>query len=360
MEDPRPLNVDEYQRAARDRMEGTAYDYYAGGAWDELTLGCNESAFSGIQIYPRVMRDVAERSTKTRVLDHDLSFPLVIAPTAFHGLAHTEAECATARAATAAGTVLTASTLSNRSIEEITAAAGGPVWFQLYVYKDRELARALVDRAREAGCTAIVLTVDVPGVGMRERDMRNHFHLPDGLGLGNFQAGTDGIPDDLEGSGLAAYIQSCFDASLTWKDLEWLCSITPLPVVVKGVIHPQDARLAVEHGAAAVFISNHGGRQLDTGPATLEVLPAIAEAVDGRVELMIDGGIRRGTDVLKAIALGARAVGVGRAALWGLAVDGSDGVTDVLRILRAEFDAAMAMCGVTAVDQISHDLLRDP
>jgi 4-hydroxymandelate oxidase len=357
MEHPRPLNVDEYHREARARMESTAYDYYAGGAWDELTLGWNESAFDRIQLYPRVMRDVTERSAATTVLGHDLSFPLLVAPTAFHGLAHPHGEVATARATASAGTIFTASTLSNRSIEEITAA-GGTTWFQLYVYKDRELARALVERAATAGCTAIVLTVDVPGVGMRERDMRNRFHLPAGLGLGNFQAGADGIPDDLDGSGLAAYIQSCFDASLTWKDLEWLASITDLPVVVKGVIHPEDARLAADHGAAAVFVSNHGGRQLDTGPATLEVLPEISEALDGRVELMIDGGVRRGTDILKAIALGARAVGIGRAALWGLAVGGGDGVADVLRILSAEFDAAMAMCGVTAVDQIGTDLLR--
>jgi len=354
----RPLNVDEYHRDARACMEATAYDYYAGGAWDELTLSWNESAYNRIQIYPRVLRDVTGRSTATTVLGHNLAFPLVIAPTAFHGLAHPEGEVATARAATAAGTVLTASTLSNRSIEEIAAAARAPVWFQLYVYKDRAMARALVDRAAEAGCTAIVLTVDVPGVGMRERDMRNRFHLPEGLGLGNFSSGAEGIPEDLDGSGLAAYIQSCFDDSLQWKDLDWLCSITDLPVVVKGVIHPEDARLAAEHGAAAVFVSNHGGRQLDTGPATIEVLPEIAAAIDDRVELLVDGGIRRGTDILKALAHGARAVGIGRAALWGLAAGGSEGVADVLRILHAEFDAAMAMAGVTTVDQIGPELLR--
>jgi 4-hydroxymandelate oxidase len=352
-----PLNVDEYHREARARMEGTAYDYYAGGAWDEITVGWNAAAFNEIQIYPRVLRDVTKRSTATTLLGDELSFPLLIAPTAFQGLAHPDAEVASAAAAAAAGIIFTASTLSNRSIEEI-CRAGGPVWFQLYVYQDRGMAKALVDRAAAAGCRAVVLTVDVPGVGMRERDMRNRFHLPEGLALGNFEAGSDGIPDDLAGSGLAAYVQSCFDASLEWKDVEWLASITDLPVIVKGVMHPDDAVLAAEHGATAIFVSNHGGRQLDTGPATLEVLPEIAEAVEGRAELVLDGGVRRGTDMVKALALGAQAVGIGRAALWGLAVGGQEGVVDVLNILRSEFDAAMAMCGATSVDQIGPEVLR--
>ncbi len=354
----RPISVGEYHRAARQRLPQMVYDYYAGGAWDEITLGWNERAYDRLELRYRVLRDVSSRDLSTTLLGAKISMPAVIAPTAFHGMAHPDGECATAAAAGAAGTVMIASTLSNRPIEEIAAASEGDVWFQLYVYRDRGISRALVERARDAGCKAIVLTVDVPGLGVRERDVRNRFRLPEGLEMGNLRAGTAGLPNELDGSALAAYVGCMFDPALTWDDLDWLRSLSDLPVLVKGVVHPEDARLAAEHGAAGVIVSNHGGRQLDTAPATLDVLPEIAEAVDGRIELMVDGGVRRGTDVVKAIALGARAVAIGRAALWGLAVDGRAGVEHVLEILRTELDAAMAMCGATRVDEIGPELVR--
>lgn len=357
MSSGRPINVEEYERDARERLPQTVYDYYAGGAWDEITLGWNERAYDRLRLHYRVLRDVSERDLSTTLLGREVAMPVVIAPTAFQGMAHKDAECATAAAAGAAGTVMIASTLSNRSIEEIVAATEGDVWFQLYVYRDREVSRTLVDRATAAGCKALVLTVDVPGLGRRERDVRNRFRLPEGLRMGNLQAGMDGMPEEIDDSGLAAYVSCMFDPALTWDDLGWLRSSTDLPVLVKGVVHPEDARLAVEHGAAGVIVSNHGGRQLDTAPATLDVLPAIAAALDGQIELLVDGGVRRGTDIVKALALGARAVAVGRPALWGLAVDGQAGVADVLDILRSELDAAMAMCGVTRVDQIDPGIL---
>lgn len=359
MGDGRPdlINVADYHAAAREKLPPMVYDYYAGGAWDEITVGWNERAWDRIALRYRVLRDVSRRDASTTVLGHRVSMPLVLAPTAFHGLAHSEGEVATARAAGAAGTIFIASTLSNRPIEEIVAAATGPVFFQLYVYRDREIALGLVDRAREAGCAAIVLTVDVPVVGVRERDVRNRFRLPDHLKMENLLPSLQDLPADADGSGLGAYVASLFDPSLSWKDLDWLCSAGRLPVLVKGIVHPDDARLAADHGAAAVVVSNHGGRQLDTAPATADVLTEIVEAAGDRLEVLVDGGIRRGSDVVKAVALGARATAVGRPVLWGLAVDGQAGVERVLSLLRDELDGVMGLCGVRSIDEIDRRLL---
>src|SRR5690606_11036898 len=232
------------------------------------------------------------------------------------------------------------------------------VWFQLYVYKDRAATEALVRRAETAGCSALVLTVDAQIWGRRERDVRNRFQLPPGLSVRNLMpAGQESFPKSAEGSGLAAYVASLFDQTLSWKDVEWLCALSKLPVLLKGIVHPDDARLAVAHGAAGVIVSNHGGRQLDTAPATIDALPDIVAAVDGRIEVLIDGGIRRGTDVVKALALGAKAVAVGRPVLWGLAADGQNGVEQVLEILRFEIDLAMGLCGCASVEEIGRDLI---
>lgn len=237
-------------------------------------------------------------------------------------------------------------------------AASGPVWFQLYVYKDREATAGLVHRAEAAGCKAIVVTVDAPLWGRRERDVRNRFQLPEGLSVKNLMpAGKEQFPKEFADSGLAAYMAEVIDQSVTWKVIEWLRSITRLPVLVKGVVRADDAVRAVDHGASGIIVSNHGGRQLDTSPATIEVLPEIVSAVADKIEVLIDGGIRRGTDVVKAIALGAKAVLVGRPILWGLAVDGEQGVSRVLEILRSEFDLAVGLCGYSSVNQIQSDLV---
>jgi 4-hydroxymandelate oxidase len=285
--------------------------------------------------------------------------PILIAPVALPGLAHPEGEIATVKAASAAKTLTILATLSTTSIEDAMAAATGPVWFQLYVFRDRAITASLVQRAEAAGCKAVVLTVDMPMQGKRERDVRNRFTLPDNLCLKNFaQAGFQQLPKNVAGSGLAAYVASLLDPALTWKDIEWLVRVTKLPVLVKGILRADDALRAVNHGASGIIVSNHGARQLDTTPATISVLPEIVDKVAGGVEVYVDGGIRRGTDVLKAMAYGARAVLVGRPILWGLAVGGEAGVKSVLVMLRQEFDLAMALSGCPRLTAITRDLVR--
>jgi len=353
-----PINLYDFEAISRARLPRMVYDYYAGGAQDEITLREDCAAYDRIRLRCRVLRDVSRRNISTTILGQRISMPVLIAPTAFQRMAHTDGEVATARAAGKAGTIMILSTLATSSIEEVMEAATGPVWFQLYVYKDRGVTAGLVERAESAGCSGLVLTVDTQLVGLRERDMRNRFQLPKGLSVKNLMAsGKDQLPRDVADSGLVAYVASLFDPALSWKDLGWLCSITKLPVLIKGVLHPDDARQSLDYGIAGVIVSNHGGRQLDTAPASIEALPGVVEAVDSGLEVLIDGGIRRGTDVIKALALGARAVGVGRPILWGLAHAGENGVSQVLDILRNEIDLAMGLCGCASVEEISRDLI---
>ena len=353
-----PVNLHEYEIAAREKLPGMVWDYYSSGADDEVTLRDNREAYERLKLQYRVLVDVKERDLRTTVLDQPVSMPILIAPTAFQRLAHPDGELATVRAAGAAGTIMILSTLSNRAVEEVVAAATKPVWFQLYVYKDRGVTTELIQRAEAAGCKALVLTVDVPAWGRRERDIHNRFRLPEGITVENLTPnGLQDLPPQADGSGLAAYIKSLFDPTLSWRDIEWLRARTRLPLVLKGLVRADDAVRAVEAGVSGIVVSNHGGRQLDTAPATIDVLPEIAEAVDGRTEILLDGGIRRGTDVVKALALGARAVLVGRPPLWGLAVNGESGAGRVLELLRDELDGAMAMCGCPSTAQITRDLV---
>ena len=354
------VNLDEYEEAARKELPRAVYDYYAGGAEDEIALADNRSAWARVKLRFRVLAGVGDRDLRTRVLGRDASSPLVVAPTAFQQMACPEGELATARAARGAGAAFALSSLSNVPMEEVFAEAGDPRWFQLYVYRDRELTRDLVARAEAAGAQALMLTVDSPILGRRERDVRNGFQLPPGLVIANaFAAGKGAFPD-VSGSGLAAYVARQFDPTLSWDHLDWICGVTSLPVMVKGICRGDDALLAVEHGARAVIVSNHGGRQLDGAPATAEVLPEVAAMVGERAEVYVDGGIRRGGDVVKAIALGARAVLLGRPVLWGLAVGGEAGVAGVLRMLEAELADAMALCGCTRIADIDAGLLAAP
>ncbi len=353
------INLYDFEAAARDVLPQMVYDYYASGAHDEITLRENHAAYDRIALRYRVLTDVSERDLSTELLGQPISMPILVAPTAFHRLAHPEGERATARAAGAAGTIMMLSTLSTVSVEEVVEAASGRVWFQLYVYGNRGATEGLVRRAEAAGCSAIVLTVDAQLWGRRERDVRNRFQLPVGVSMKNLlPAGMEHLPSEADDSGLAAYVAGMFDPSLDWKDVEWLMGITELPLLVKGIVHPEDARLAAELGVAGVIVSNHGGRQLDTAPATIDALPEVVEAVDGRVPVLVDGGIRRGTDVVKALALGAQAVGVGRPVLWGLAVNGEEGVARVLELLRYETELAMGLCGCASVAQLGPDLIR--
>ncbi|HJT44999.1 MAG TPA: alpha-hydroxy acid oxidase [Chthoniobacterales bacterium] len=346
--DSNPLiNVGDYARAAHRTLPKEILDYYEGGALDEITLRENSAGWERLKLYYRVLAGVGPRKVATSVLGQPVSMPVGIAPTAFHRLACSEGEIAAAKAARSAGTVFILSSLSTTAMESVFPEAASPRWFQLYIYKDKEITRALVQRAEAAGAEAIVLTVDAPGLGTRERDARNKFTLPPNLAVENLAPLGKGTMPNVQGSGLAAYVQSNFKSDLSFDDLGWLSGCTSLPIVVKGVSRADDARKIADHGAKAVVVSNHGGRQLDTAPATCEVLPYVVDAVGHRCEVYVDGGIRRGSDVLKAIALGARAVMIGRPILWGLCVDGERGAAQVLEIFRRELDEAMLLCGCT-------------
>ncbi len=355
---PVPVNLLELEALAAARLDPSTYDYYRSGAGEELTLARNRAAFAELQLLPRVLVDVADVDLATSVLGAELAHPVAVAPTAFHRLADPEGEIATARGAAAADAVMCLSSLSNTPLEEVAAAVEAPRWFQLYVFRDRGVTRDLVERAEAAGYGAIVLTVDAPILGRRERDVRNEFKLPPGLGIACV---PDGVVAGAEGeSGLAAYFATMLDAGLDWDDLEWLAATTSLPVAVKGVHRADDAERALAAGAAAVIVSNHGGRQLDTVPATIELLPAVADAVADGGEVLLDGGVRRGSDVVKALALGARAVLVGRPVLWALAAGGGAGVGAALTMLAAETRETMALCGARSVAELGPDLLAGP
>ena len=351
------INIADYARLARRTLSKGALDYFEGGARDEITLRENTAGWERLKLYYRVLAGVGPRDLTTTVLGKPISMPIVVAPTAFHKLACEAGEIATAVAAKAAKTLFILSSLSNTAMESVFAQAASPRWFQLYIYKDRGITHELVKRAETAGAEAIVLTVDAPGLGTRERDARNNFRLPDGLGVENLAPLGKGDFPEVTGSALAAYVQANFKDDLGFDDLDWLCGCTRLPVVVKGVCRADDARRAAERGAKAIVVSNHGGRQLDTAPATCEVLPYVVDSVGDRCEVYVDGGIRRGSDVLKAIALGARVVLVGRPILWGLCVGGEQGAIQVLEILRRELDEAMLLCGCTKLSDIKRELL---
>ena len=312
------LNLRDLEKAADEKLPSRTRDYYASGAWDEVTLRDNRAAFERLKVHYRVFVDVSKRDLSISLYGDRVSMPILIAPTAFHRLAHPEGELATRRAASEAGTIMTLSSLSNTKVEEVANIGSDPLWFQLYINKDRGFTRNLVARVEKAGCRALMVTVDTPEWGRREQDVRNSFHLPEGLSAINLVPSNDqGEIIGQSGSGMGQAFTWMLDASLTWKDLDWLCSLTKLPVLVKGICRADDARQAINHGAKGIVVSNHGGRQMDTAPATIEVLPAVAQEVAGRIPILLDGGIRRGLDVLKALALGATAVQIGRPVLWG-------------------------------------------
>ena len=341
-----PINVNDYEVLAKACMEPAAWDYYQGGSDDEITLRANRNAYEHIRLRPRVLVDVSSCDLSTSFLGTQVGMPIMIAPTSAHQLAHTEGELATARAAGASNTLMIVSTLSTYSLEEIAKVASGPLWFQLYIYHDLDTTVRLVRRAELAGYRALVLTVDTPRLGKRERDLRNGFSLPKHIRLANFT--HDAWKGTLGGE----------RASITWKSLEWLKSLTSLPILLKGILTAEDALLAIEHGVAGIVVSNHGGRQLDSVPASIEVLSEITEAVAGQCEVYVDGGVRRGTDILKALGLGAQAVLIGRPPLWGLAAQGEEGVSHVLNILREELELAMILAGRPTIASIDRSIVR--
>ncbi|RSM71869.1 alpha-hydroxy-acid oxidizing protein [Kibdelosporangium aridum] len=345
-----PFSVREFEALARDRLPRYAYDFIAGGADDEVTVRANERAFARLRLLPRVLRGHANRDLSTTLLGSEVTMPVVLSPTAFHRLADPEGEQATARAAAKAGVVMIASMASTVSIGDIAKAGGADLvlWFQAYIQSDIGITRTLIQRAEDAGCRALVVTVDSPVFGWRERDNHNDFHdLPPGMHCENMR--------DLAADGGVRNIEMV--PELSWDHIDRVAAMTDLPIVLKGVLHPADAMAAVEHGVSGLLVSNHGGRQLDTVVAAIDAVADIAAAVD--VPVLVDGGVRRGTDVVKALALGARAVGIGRPVLWGLAARGEEGVTEVLELLRAETDRAFAFCGCASVDHVARDLVRE-
>jgi isopentenyl diphosphate isomerase/L-lactate dehydrogenase-like FMN-dependent dehydrogenase len=343
-----PRNVADYERLAEEVLGPGIYGYVAGGANDEWTLRENAAAFGRWVLRPRVLVDVDAVTTATTVLGQEVSMPVLVAPTAFQQLVHRDGEGASARAAAAVGTIFCHSTLSSIRPAELAGAAPAAVrWFQLYWSSDRGFTRELLEEVAASGYRAVVLTLDLPQAGRRERDLRTGFEIPPDLPLPNISTTFDRPIDP--GTGLGAVT----DRTLTWRDLEWLRETSPLPLVLKGVLTREDAELACDHGAQAVVVSNHGGRQLDGVAASLDALPEVVEAVAGRAEVLVDGGIRRGSDVLKALALGARATLVGRAALYGLATAGEDGVRHILELLRDEVALGLGFLGCASPEAVT-------
>jgi 4-hydroxymandelate oxidase len=349
------LSLDDFESLAKPCMSAMAYAYVAGGAADELTLSANREQWKRILLSPRVLVDVSAINLATQILGQQFKLPILLAPAAFHRLCHADGELATVAGANEAGASVVLSSFSTVAVEEVTAAAKYPVWFQLYFQEDRGLTREMVQRAEVAGCQALCITVDTPVLGARHRESRTRFELPADCKLPNLNLGAISHRPPP-----SAIYSQLLNAKLTWKDIEWVCSISKLPILLKGVLNPEDAARAPDTGVAALIVSNHGARNLDTLPSTAEALPRVAETVKERLPLLVDGGIRRGTDVLKAIALGARAVLIGRPYLYALALAGAAGVARAIEILRTELMMAMALTGCTAISQIDRSVLWDP
>jgi len=364
--------IDDLRSMAKRTVPRTVFDYVDGAANDEVTYRRNRSGFEDVKLRPRALVDVSSIDMATTVLGREIALPIIAPPTGATGLTHPDGEAAIARAAHANGTIYTQSTLSTLSIEEVSAVAPGPKWFQLYVMTDRELVYDMLARARAAGHEALVLTVDVAVAGVRERDVRNGFNVPPRLTLRALGQGImrprwsaafmsqplmspGNIPYEGGAASHAAYVNRQFDPTVTWDDLAMLREHWQGPIVIKGIMRADDALLAVEHGVDAIIVSNHGGRQLDHAQSTIEALPAIAEAVDGRAEIYLDSGVRRGTDIIKALALGARAVLVGRPLVYGLGAAGEPGVRRAFELLRGELATALALAGYPRVSELGLD-----
>jgi len=351
---PPDLDLAGLEAEARRHIDNMAYAYYAGGAEDERLLAENVAAWSRWQLLPRVMTGVSGSSARTTLLGTSVGTPVGVAPTALQALAHRDGERATAAGAAAADAVMVLSSLSTTSLEDVASSAPrGVRWMQVYIQRDRERTADMVRRAAGAGYTALVLTVDAPTSGLRRRELREHVHLPADLRLVNLAGAGDAAKD----GGFMAMVAE-LDPAITPEDIGWLHDVSGLPVCVKGILRPDDARRCVGAGAAGIVVSNHGGRQLDDAPATADVLCGVADAVGGEAEILVDGGIRRGPDVVKAIALGAGGVLIGRPALWALAAGGDEGVAQLLRWLTQEVERTLLLCGAASLSDLDHSVVR--
>lgn len=351
------LSLAEFDAAARAVLTPMAYEYLAAGVADEFTLRANEAAFQQYRLRPRALVDVSRIDTRVRLFGEEFPFPILLAPAGYHQLFHPDGERATVAGANAADATLVASSFSTVAIEEMAALARRPLWFQLYVLPDREYTARLVRRAHTAGCQALVLTVDVPVQGVRHREIRSGFALPPGVSRANLLDLGEAIAAAAHRHRGPNIYSPVRDPALRWEDLPWLRSLTPLPLLLKGILTAEDAERALAAGVDGIVVSNHGGRSLDTLPATLDALPEVVQAVGGRVPVLMDSGIRRGTDVLKALALGATAVLIGRPYVFGLAVAGAPGVERVIELLRTEFESAMGMAGRPTLASIDRSVL---
>jgi len=361
---PQPCNVAEFERYAQEYLPKNAFDYYASGSNDMITLRENRDAFARLRIMPRALIDVNVVNVETTILGDKVSSPICIAPTAMQKMSNPDGEVATSKAAAKSNTLMTLSSWSTTSLEEVAEVDSKAIrWFQLYVYKDRVVTMDLVRRAERAGYKAFAVTVDTPVLGRREADIKNRFALPNHLTMANFTSQGGSLAEGTKnkggsGSGLASYVASLIDKSLNWDDIKWLRKNSKLKIVVKGIMTVEDALKAIDHGVDGIWVSNHGARQLDTAPATIEVLPEICRAVGNKCEVYLDGGVTRGTDVVKALALGARAVFIGRPVLWGLAHSGSDGVSNVLQLLNDELVMAMRLSGAVSLKDLKPSMIR--
>ncbi len=348
----KPVNVLEYEALARKRVTAMAYDYVAGGTADEITLRRNRDSFDKLLLRPRALVDVSQLNTSTKVFGQSLEFPILLAPTAYHKLMHPRGELATVEGAAPAKTTMIVSSFATTSIEDLAKHSKTTLWFQLYAQPDREFTKDLVQRAEGVGCKALVVTVDTPITPMRDRESRHNFALPAGMQLENLKSLLERSKASAAHRSLTGIYSAVLNPKFTWETVSWLRSFARVPILLKGIVAPEDARLAAENGVEGIIVSNHGGRNLDTSPATIEALPSVIEAVGGRVPVLMDGGIRRGTDVVKALAYGAKAVLVGRPYLYALAARGADGVQHVFEMLRTELEASMALCGVRSIGEI--------
>ncbi|MDF2940516.1 MAG: hydroxyacid oxidase 1-like [Gammaproteobacteria bacterium] len=348
------LNIRDFETAAKKSLPKPIFDFFYGGALDEITLKRNEQAYSNLMLLPRALRNASHCNTHKKLLGFELSMPVIAAPMGLQYLAHPSGEIGLSKAVAEAGLANILSTMSSESLEIVAEKTNCPSWLQLYIFKDRALTLDLIQRAESHGYLGIVLTIDTPLMAKREQDIRNEFCLPLHIYPKNFNLFTKTLSAKDQTSTLRTFAATQFDRSLTWRDIDWLKSATKLPIVLKGISHPEDAMLAVEANVEAIIVSNHGGRQLDGMPASIELLPEVVSVVKQRIPILVDGGIRRGADILKALILGADAVLIGRPLLWGLATDGQQGVSQILRILQEELVEAMALTGINNLSKIEH------
>jgi 4-hydroxymandelate oxidase len=351
------LTIEDFAVAAKDYMSPAAYEYVSGGAGSDLTLAENRAALNRIKLLPRVLVDASEIDTRLELYGRQHAFPILLAPCAYHKLVHPDGELETVRGANTSEATLVSACFSNFTFEEMSVASSRPHWFQLYIQTDRGFTRELVERVLAAGCEAICVAVDVPVNGPRDRELRAGFRLPPGVERANLSALGKGLAAAAHRPAGRNIYSATHAANATWKDIEWLRSIVPVKLLLKGILHPEDAELTLKSGCDGVIVSNHGGRSLDTVPASIQMLPAITDRVGGSIPVLFDSGVRRGIDVFKALALGAKAVLVGRSYLYGLAVGGAAGVARVVEILRTELEMTMGLVGCTSLKHISREFL---